>query len=149
LKRIFVPTQTGSDWQRLLAKPTLHWKKGRSAMTTAASWEDANDALPKEITAILESSLDEDIVGLKLLEAIPEWQVALEGGETASHTDVLALTRNDRGLCVIAVGVLEAATSSARPTIDAYRCRCQQQELVLITGATIQTIAIRRECRRP
>ena len=103
MKRIFVPTQTGSDWQRLLAKPTLHWRKGRSAMTTAASWEDANDALPKEITAILDSSLDEDLVGLKLLEAIPEWQVALEGGETASHTDVLALTRNDRGLCVIAV----------------------------------------------
>jgi len=29
--------------------------------------------------------------------------VSLEGGETASHTDVLALARNDKGLCVIAV----------------------------------------------
>jgi hypothetical protein len=72
-------------------------------MTTTASWEDANDTLPKEITATLDSSLDKDLVGLKLLAAIPEWQVALEGGETASHTDVLAITRNDRGLCVIAV----------------------------------------------
>ena len=29
--------------------------------------------------------------------------MSLEGGETASHTDVLALARNDKGLCVIAV----------------------------------------------
>ena len=28
-----------------------------------------------------------------------EWQVELEGGETASHTDMLAIARNDRGLC--------------------------------------------------
>jgi hypothetical protein len=31
------------------------------------------------------------------------WQVALAGGETASHTDVLAIARNDRGLCIVAV----------------------------------------------
>jgi len=103
MKRIFVPTKTGSDWQRLLAKPVLHWKKGRSAMAAAASWESASDAFPPEIAAILESSLVEDLVGLKLLAAIPEWEVPLEGGETASHTDVLALARNERGLCVIAV----------------------------------------------
>jgi len=37
LKRIFIPTKTGSDWQSLLAKPELHWKKGASAMTAAAA----------------------------------------------------------------------------------------------------------------
>jgi hypothetical protein len=106
MKRIFVPTQTGSDWQHLLAKPTLQWKKGKSAMTAAASWEDADrrdQNLPSEIVKLLDSSLDEDLVGLKLLAALPEWEVPLEGGETASHTDVLALAQNDRGLCVIAV----------------------------------------------
>ena len=41
--------------------------------------------------------------GLKLLAAIPEWTVPLTGGETASQTDVLALARNDRGLCIVAV----------------------------------------------
>jgi hypothetical protein len=40
---------------------------------------------------------------LKLLAAFPEWETPLEGGERASHTDVLALNRNDRGLCVTAV----------------------------------------------
>jgi hypothetical protein len=103
VKRIFIPTKTGSDWQRLLAKPKLHWKKGASAMTAAAAWEEAGDVLPKEIVATLESSTDEALHDLELLAAIPEWEVSLEGGETASHTDVLALARNDKGLCVIAV----------------------------------------------
>ena len=103
MKRIYVPTKNGSEWQRLLAKPVLHWKKGKSAMTAAASWESAADAFPPEVAKILESSRVQDLVGLKLLAAIPEWEVPLEGGETASHTDVLALARNERGLCVIAV----------------------------------------------
>lgn len=103
VKRIFVPTRTGSDWQRLLAKPTLHWKKGKSAMTAAVSWERASDNFPPEIAALLNSSHDEDLVDLKLLVAIPEWEVPLEGGKTASHTDILALARNDRGLCVVGV----------------------------------------------
>jgi hypothetical protein len=41
---------------------------------------------------------------LRLLAAFPEWEVSLEGGETASHTDVLALTSvTNKGLCVLAV----------------------------------------------
>ncbi len=72
-------------------------------MTAAASWERAGDKFPPEIAKLLDSSLDESLVGLKLLAAIPEWEVPLEGGETTSHTDVLALARNDSGLCVVAV----------------------------------------------
>ncbi len=103
MKRIFIPTKTGSDWQRLLAKPKLHWKKGASAMTAAAAWEDTGGTLPQEIATALHSSSDEALQDLRLLAAIPEWEVSLEGGETASHTDVLALARNNKGLCVIAV----------------------------------------------
>ena len=103
MKRIFVPTKNGSDWQRLLAKPELHWKKGASAMTAAAAWEDAGGELPQEIVASLDSSGEETLRDLKLLVAIPEWEVRLEGGETVSHTDILALARNDKGLCAIAV----------------------------------------------
>ena len=104
MKRIFVPTQNGSDWQRLLAKPELHWKKGYSAMTAAAAWEGAPDGkLPNEIAETLNSSGDAALKGLKLLAAIPEWEVSLEGGDTASQTDVLAFASNTQGLCVIAV----------------------------------------------
>jgi len=72
-------------------------------MTAAAAWEASSDSLPTEIKALLESSNDEALIGQRLLIATPEWQVPLEGGETASNTDVLAICRNDEGLCIIAV----------------------------------------------
>ena len=103
IKRVFCRTFGGEDWQRLLAKPVLHWKRGASAMTAAAAWEDATDCLPAEISALLTGSALPDLNQLTLLAAIPEWQVSLPGGTTNSATDVLALCRNDIGLCVIAV----------------------------------------------
>ena len=103
MKRIFIPTKTASDWQRLLAKPKLHWKKGYSAMTTAACWEAANGKLPTEVICTLEASGKSDLIDLKLLAAIPEWEVELKGGVRSSHTDVLALASNDNGLVVIGV----------------------------------------------
>ena len=72
-------------------------------MTAAAAWEAAGDALPPEITRILDSSREPFLVGQKLLLAIPEWQVALRGGTTNSSTDVLAICRNDFGLCILGV----------------------------------------------
>ena len=103
MKRIFVPTRTASDWQRLLAKPKLHWKKGRSAMTTAACWDAANGQLPAEITRAFESSNEPELTNLQLLVAFPEWEVPLPGGENSSFTDVLALATNTLGLVAIAV----------------------------------------------
>ena len=103
MKRIFVPTRNGTDWQRLLAKPKLHWKKGASAMTAAAAWEDAGDSLPEEISRLLSSASETVLQELKLLAAIPEWEVKLPGGETTSNTDVMAICRNESGLCIVAV----------------------------------------------
>ena len=103
MKRVFIPTRSGTDWQRLLAKPTLHWKKGASAMTAAAAWEAADGSLPPEVTRLLDSSREAALVDLKLVAAIPEWEVALPGGVTTSHTDVMAVCRNDHGLCILGV----------------------------------------------
>jgi hypothetical protein len=103
MKRIVVPTESGADWKRLLAKPDLHWKPGKSAMSAAARWEAANSRLPVELSASLEASMDPDLVNLELLLAVPEWEVELPGGVTSSHTDVLALARNERGLVAVAV----------------------------------------------
>jgi hypothetical protein len=103
MKRIFVPTRNGTDWQRLLAKPILHWKKGASAMTAAAAWEDAANKLPKEISHLLTSTPEPLLQNLELLAAIPEWEVKLPGGDTTSNTDILALCRNKVGLAVVAV----------------------------------------------
>ena len=103
MKRGFVPTQTGTDWQRLLAKPKIHWQPKASAMTCAASWESASDSLPPEISTLLDSSGESLLMGQRLLVAIPEWQVPLPGGKTNSSTDVLAICRNDHGLCILGV----------------------------------------------
>jgi len=103
MKRIFVPTETGAEWQRLLAKPKLQWKMGASAMTAAACWEAAAGALPPEIALSLESSREPLLLGQRLLLALPEWQVPLPGGITTSNTDVLAICRNDLGLCILGV----------------------------------------------
>ena len=100
MKRIFVPTQAPSDWQRLLAKPTLHWKKSYSAMTTAACWEDACDHLPAEIKETLDASGQSDLVGLKLLAAIPEWEVELRRGVQGTPPYRLVRCRHARWLCV-------------------------------------------------
>lgn len=103
MKRIFVPTQSPSDWQPLLAKPMLHWKKSFSAMTAAACWEAADGDLPAEVRRTLETSGQRELIGLKLLAAIPEWEVQLPGGQSSSRTDVMALTRNEEGLVVIGI----------------------------------------------
>ena len=67
MKRVFVPTQTGTDWQRLLAKPKTHWQPKASAMTCAASWESAADSLPPEISTLLDSSRDRLLMHQRLL----------------------------------------------------------------------------------
>ena len=103
MKRVFVPTKSGSDWQRLLGKPELHWKMGRSAMSAAACWEEANPKLPAEILQFLGESNDPDLAELELLMAVPDWEVDLPGGKRPSQTDVLALARNAKNLVVIGV----------------------------------------------
>jgi hypothetical protein len=119
MKRIFVPTQSGSDWQRLLGKPKLHWKMGRSAMSAAACWEEASPNLPAEIQQMLDGSNDPALAGLELLVAIPEWEVDLPGGTRPSQTDILALTRNAQGLVVL--GVEAKVDETFGPTIGEKR----------------------------
>ena len=63
MKRIVVPTKSGADWKRLLAKPDLHWKPGKSAMSAAASWEAAGDRFPSEVSTALAASKDPDLAG--------------------------------------------------------------------------------------
>ncbi|MEH6611147.1 MAG: hypothetical protein V7696_17385 [Halioglobus sp.] len=103
MKRIFIPTSSGSDWQKLLAKPDLHWKSGRSAMSAAACWEDSFPNLPEDILNVLDSSEDDALVNLELVLAVPEWETDLPGGDRPSQTDILAVTRNESGLVILGV----------------------------------------------
>lgn len=95
MNKIFVPTNQVEDWQRLLADPEKHWKRGYSAMAAALSWEAAK-GLPPEIALILGSNAE-------LLLAIPEHKVPLPGGRRESQCDVFALVRIGETTCALAV----------------------------------------------
>ena len=100
---IAIASQGPQDWAKLLAKPTLHWRKGYSAMTLAACWEAAYGALPPEIARALDASGHADLAHLEPLVILPEYKVALPGGARASQTDVMVVARGANGLVVIAV----------------------------------------------
>jgi hypothetical protein len=102
LKKIFVPTSGASDWEHLLAKPA-HWKKGRSAMTLALSWEAAHPNFPPEVKRMLTHSGEPGLMNLEILSAVPEYKVPLPGGARDSQTDLMVVGSNEKGLAVIAV----------------------------------------------
>lgn len=72
-------------------------------MSAAACWESSSTALPPEIIATLKASGDAALADLKLLVAVPEWEVELPGGNRTSCTDIMAVASNENGLVVIAV----------------------------------------------
>lgn len=72
-------------------------------MTAAACWDAASDRLPQSISGLLSGSGAPELKDLRLLAAIPEWEVPLPGGSRSSFTDILAVTSNAYGLCTIAV----------------------------------------------
>jgi hypothetical protein len=97
---IYVPSGGPEDWQWLLAQPGLHWKHGYSAMALADAWEAA-DPWPPVVRDALDRS---DLAGLELLLGLPEHEVPLAGGSTASQTDLFVLARHpSRGLVSVAV----------------------------------------------
>jgi hypothetical protein len=102
--KIFIPTQSFQEWQRLLAKPDLHWKEGHSAMTLARSWEAAAaTGFPPEIKAALQATGSPFLADLDPLLALPEFQVPLPGGVRSSQADLLVLARGKEGVVAIVV----------------------------------------------
>ncbi len=120
MTQILVPTDSAEDWKRLLAKPDLHWKVGYSAMTLARAWEAARArGFPPEVDAILRTSGLPGWVALRLLLAIPEYQVPLPGGQRPSQTDLMALARSADGL--VAIAVEGKVDESLGPTVGEKR----------------------------
>lgn len=95
MKRIFIPSNGASDWRKLLADPDTQWRREKSAMELAVSWELAQRSprgLPPEVATALDSQAD--LQGSHLLVALPEHKVPLKGRGKASQNDVWALLRN-------------------------------------------------------
>lgn len=100
-------------------------------MTAAACWEESQPNLPAEIIEVLQAPMDPALMELKLLLAIPEWEVELPGGETSSQTDILAIAHNSNGLAVL--GVEAKVDEPFGPTL--------QEKKVGITDGKLRRIA--------
>ena len=94
MKRVLVPTDGATDWRKLLGDPETQWVRSASAFETAVSWESAQRSergLPVEVAALLDQH--HALAKAKLLIALPEHKVALQGRGKASQNDVWALLR--------------------------------------------------------
>lgn len=103
MKRIVAPTRSYLDWKPLLAQPDRQWKAGHSAMAIAQCWEAADPGFPPEVTEAFRASNEPVLQNLEILLAIPEYEVALEGGSRPSHTDLFVIAHNHAGVVCIAV----------------------------------------------
>ena len=102
MPRFFAPADDPADWQRLLAKPDLHWKTGYSARSMAYCWTEAQ-GFPTEIQAVFENSGISCLHDLEFLIGIPEHEVPLPGGRRPSQNDVFVLAKGSDGLVSISV----------------------------------------------
>jgi hypothetical protein len=102
MKRILIPTESFEDWQRLVARPELHWKAGASAMTIARAWEAAA-GVPPEVRRALNASSEPALRDLEPLLIVPEYKIPLPGGSRASQSDVFVLARGQAALVAIVV----------------------------------------------
>jgi len=102
MPKFFAPADDPADWQRLLAKPDLHWRTGYSARSIAHSWTEAR-GFPREVRAIFENSDVSCLHDLEFLIGIPEHEVPLPGGRRPSQNDVFVLAKGTDGLVSISV----------------------------------------------
>jgi hypothetical protein len=102
MPRFFAPADDPADWQRLLAKPDLHWKTGYSARSIAYSWTEAR-GFPREVQAVFNESVAACLHDLEFLIGIPEHEVPLPGGRRPSQNDVFVLAKGSGGLVSVAV----------------------------------------------
>ncbi len=103
MNRLHIATRGACDWRLRLGDPEKHWKRRASAMETAVSWQNASrttHGLPQPIAdAILASDFGE----AKLLLAVAEHKVRLEGMGGDAQCDVWALLDTRKGTTSLSV----------------------------------------------
>lgn len=118
MARILAFTTGPADWQALLADPTKQWRAGYSARTLAHCWEAA-DGFPPEVAQALKSASDPLLGDLTPVLAVPEFKVALPGGNRASQNDIFVLARSRSGpVSIMVEGKVE---ESFGPTLGEWR----------------------------
>ena len=101
MNSVYVPANTLTDWQNLLAEPEKHWRQGFSAMAIAQAWQHAN-GFPAAVGSVFEAC-GEPFTSLVPLLIIPEHKVDLPPRGRPSQNDVWVLARHRSGLASITV----------------------------------------------
>ncbi|MGE0411645.1 MAG: hypothetical protein AB7Q64_06530 [Verrucomicrobiales bacterium] len=99
----------------------MHWKRERSALELAVSWELAqatpNDSgMPREVKAVIDTALP--LKDAELLMGMPEHKVTLNTSRAPSQTDFWALLRCSSGL--ISLSIEAKAGEPFDKTVDAW-----------------------------
>jgi hypothetical protein len=92
MNHIYIPTTAPDDWRKFLAEPEKQWRSGYSAKELAECWEQSS-GFPSEFQDLFSKSENQVLNELKLLLAIPEYQVDLPGGRHPSQNDLFVLAR--------------------------------------------------------
>lgn len=118
MPRILQFTKGPQDWQALLADPQKHWRVGYSARTLAHCWEEAQ-GLPPEVQLAFASSKDSLLADFPPLIAVPEFKVALPGGDRPSQNDLFVLGRSSAG--PVSMMVEGKVSESFGPTLSEWQ----------------------------
>jgi hypothetical protein len=92
MSAIFPFNPRPAGWEQL--HPKRHWKTGYSARTLAHCWTAA-DGFPPEVAAALASH--PSLGDITPILGVPEFKVALPGGERPSQNDIFVLGRSRSG----------------------------------------------------
>jgi hypothetical protein len=103
MTKIYIPSQGPESWKKLLTKPEIQWKKGKSAYEIAKCWEKEPNIFPKSIRKVFKKSEFSIFKKVKLLFAYPEFKVRLDTSRAPSQNDVFAIAISDNELISIAV----------------------------------------------
>lgn len=98
---VYIPADSFEQWRGFTAQPDKHWVPGRSAMSIAETWHNA-DGFPAPVAAAFRAAGD-PFDSLKPLLVIPEHKVPLPGGNRDSQNDVWVLARHAKGLASVTV----------------------------------------------
>lgn len=100
VSRFFVSPDSAEGWAKGLARAE-HWKSGFSAHSLAYTWH-GSEGFPSSVASAFDAS---ELGPLEFIAGIPEYKVALPGGETASQTDLFVLSRAVRTGDTVAIAV--------------------------------------------
>lgn len=102
MNKIYIPSKGAESWKEFLAEPDKQWKSGYSARSLAYCWEEAK-GFPKDVLSVFKNSDYGLFHSIEFLLGVPEHQVPLPGGRTASQNDIYVLAKSGEDLVSITV----------------------------------------------